>query len=223
MHIYSWPISVKVAEYGWNKRRISVDYNQGSARVPGSEAATPKGSAKYTQPVFRNVQEPRIDIQGGGRKQDIRSFAEAVTNNRFGNTETRVLRSDLSHNMSWFGSNKDEEWLMRSAVGELKEFNNIEHVNKKLESRGFIFSLGQIGQRKDLDFGSGGVQDFVCDQSERKAGSLYSATGGGFSDSVYGLGYSISGLESPTKESDFPYTEDAEGSKDRMMERGECQ
>ena len=36
---------------------------------------------------------------------------------------------------------------MRSAVGELKKFNNIKLVNKKLESRGFIFYSVYLGGR----------------------------------------------------------------------------
>ncbi|KAK1548776.1 hypothetical protein Q3G72_002780 [Acer saccharum] len=145
MHIYSWPISAKVAEYGWNKRRISADRHKRLAREPGTEAPSFAAAAKHPQPEFRKVQESRRDFQEGFREQNNRSFAEAVRKNMTGNTETRVLHSDLAHNMSWFGSVKNEEWLMRSAVGELKVLNNIELVNKKLESRGFIFSSVYLG------------------------------------------------------------------------------
>ncbi|KAK1568644.1 hypothetical protein Q3G72_027057 [Acer saccharum] len=145
MHIYSWPISAKVAEYGWNKRRVSADYDQGPARVPVSEAAKLGTAAKYPQPDARDGQDSRLEFQEGGRKQDNRSFAGAVRKNLFGNAEMKIIRSDLSHNMSWFGSNKEEEWLMRSAVGELKEFYNLELVTKMLESRGFIFSSVYLG------------------------------------------------------------------------------
>ncbi|KAK1561161.1 hypothetical protein Q3G72_035079 [Acer saccharum] len=150
MHIYSWPISAKVAEYGWNKRRIPADGHKRQARELGTEKQSFAAATKHPQPEIRKVQESRRDFQEGFREQNNRSFAEAVRKNMNGNAETRVLHSDIAHSMSWFGSVENEEWLMRSAVGELKVFNNIELVNKKLESRGFIFSSVYLGGKRIL-------------------------------------------------------------------------
>ncbi|KAK0576328.1 hypothetical protein LWI29_015504 [Acer saccharum] len=47
--------------------------------------------------------------------------------------------------MSWSGSFEEEEWLAKSAVGVLKDFGNLESVNKKLEDRSFMYSLTYMG------------------------------------------------------------------------------
>ncbi|KAK1556451.1 hypothetical protein Q3G72_005195 [Acer saccharum] len=50
--------------------------------------------------------------------------------------------------MTWSGSNETEDWLSRSAVGELETFSNVNSVNQKLEARGFIFSSSFLGGKR---------------------------------------------------------------------------
>ncbi|KAK3190291.1 hypothetical protein Dsin_029852 [Dipteronia sinensis] len=47
--------------------------------------------------------------------------------------------------MQWYGSVEDMAWLSRIAIGWLKDFVNVEGVNRKLESRGFAFSSSYMG------------------------------------------------------------------------------
>ncbi|KAK1588842.1 hypothetical protein Q3G72_027689 [Acer saccharum] len=47
--------------------------------------------------------------------------------------------------MSWIGSPEDSSWLSRSAMGQLREFVNVDQVNRKLESKGFVFFSAFLG------------------------------------------------------------------------------
>ncbi|KAK1589229.1 hypothetical protein Q3G72_031730 [Acer saccharum] len=132
MHIYGWPISAKVADYGWNNRRKTVDRRHipdrhANLNVPGSFGIDKN---KYIRSGYREYRDARKDVQGSLNDQDNRSFAEAVRNNRTENMVTRGVRSVPTPTMSWFGSSMNEKWLVGEVVCVDKETNNRARLDK---------------------------------------------------------------------------------------------
>ncbi|KAK1582776.1 hypothetical protein Q3G72_018150 [Acer saccharum] len=72
-----------------------------------------------------------------------RSYAEAV---KITKPTTEEVGRGLS--MSWGGHYEMEDWLSKSAVGTLKQFESVESVNQKLEARGFNFSSTFMGGKQ---------------------------------------------------------------------------
>ncbi|KAK1578778.1 hypothetical protein Q3G72_033096 [Acer saccharum] len=122
MHIYGWPITAKVADYGWSKRRSIVDRGYKPANYFGNGVPNSIGAN-------RNVRENKADGHEGSCDKVNRSFVEAVRKNLPETFEKRDIRDVNIPTMSWFGPQVDEEWLFRSAVGVLKEFCNIYQTN----------------------------------------------------------------------------------------------
>ncbi|KAK1580906.1 hypothetical protein Q3G72_001236 [Acer saccharum] len=115
----------------------------GSHLGPGTP--TPFGVDKQSHPDIRKDREIRSDYLERCSDQGKRAYVEVAKRNVPRNEVSKAVRNDQTHIMTWFGSKVEEEWLMRSTVGELKEFSNIELVNKKLETRGFIYSSVYLG------------------------------------------------------------------------------
>ncbi|KAK1592563.1 hypothetical protein Q3G72_027004 [Acer saccharum] len=137
--------AAKVAEYGWNKRRKITEQRETTARTVGHNRVFPSEPGWRDQPGFRGEREFRKVHREELSNQENRSFAEVARKDNHESTKFRVERTDHVPVMSWFGSRADEEWLLRSAVGELIEFKNVELVNSKLETRGFTFSSTYLG------------------------------------------------------------------------------
>ncbi|KAK0603661.1 hypothetical protein LWI29_007262 [Acer saccharum] len=97
---------------------------------------------------MRSGRDDRKNHEEGFIDQNNRSFVEAIRKDKTESANGRVDHTEHASSLSWFGSRTDEEWLWRSAVGELKEFKNIEAVNSKLESKGFIFSSVYLGGKR---------------------------------------------------------------------------
>ncbi|KAK1584135.1 hypothetical protein Q3G72_030116 [Acer saccharum] len=129
MYVYGWPIKAKVASYDWSKRRNG---NIGQ-----------NGRGLHSSGLFRGK-----EVEGSLNNQYARngkSYAEAT---RAANPIK--VEANRGMVMSWYGSDEEEEWLAKSAVGALKEFGSLDAVNQKLEDRGFIFSSTYIGGKHVL-------------------------------------------------------------------------
>ncbi|KAK1553428.1 hypothetical protein Q3G72_034869 [Acer saccharum] len=134
MHVYGWPITVKLASYGWQNRRAA---GHGEAnRVDSCNVDTGRrvgnGSLK--------VDEHRTKHLGA------RSYAAVLTENQkeVQSKETRAA----SIRMKWDGNQGSAGWLAKSALGVLKQFKDLSAVNQRLLSRGFIFSSHFLGDKR---------------------------------------------------------------------------
>ncbi|KAK1591497.1 hypothetical protein Q3G72_008667 [Acer saccharum] len=130
MHVYGWPISAKVAAHDWNSQRTT--------RFPqeGFEIGQNRNFGKVI-PNGVEGRDSRSNAYAG------RSYAEAV---KITKPTTDEVGRGLS--MSWGGHNRMDDWLSKSAVGTLKQFESVESVNQKLEARGFNFSSTFMGGKQ---------------------------------------------------------------------------
>ncbi|KAI9154420.1 hypothetical protein LWI28_026107 [Acer negundo] len=92
--------------------------------------------------ILRQSAESRDVFQR--RNYESQSYAGAIKSNCNSEYE-RKSRQHGSLSMSWIGSLEDCSWLTRSVVGQLREIANIDQVNRRLESRGFVFSSASMG------------------------------------------------------------------------------
>ncbi|KAK1578926.1 hypothetical protein Q3G72_034232 [Acer saccharum] len=137
MHIYGWPISVKVAAYGWNRRNPALDKK---VDKDGRQVFDGRNRDNF------NVEHPTI--------RSKQSFAAVVK-------EARVNTSASSEQlgskvMSWRIQNEAEERLVRSAVGILKDYSDVSSVNVKLAAREGA-SSGSEGRRENIFGKDGGL------------------------------------------------------------------
>ncbi|KAK3228033.1 hypothetical protein Dsin_007895 [Dipteronia sinensis] len=153
MHVYGWPIRLKVATYGWNNRRSfsagrkawsnpSVSSSDGNIGTGSNE----KGPQKH---------RPFVEgYYGGFSKQRLfpgsRSFAEIVSDYQIGSRSDMVKSKEEMLTFKWSAQRIDDVWLKRSVVGILKHFSDISSVNNQLSSRGFLFSSAFIGDKNIL-------------------------------------------------------------------------
>ncbi|KAK1560813.1 hypothetical protein Q3G72_031090 [Acer saccharum] len=124
MHIYGWPINAKVAEYEWNSRRSS----------PANR------STKDDNTKERVGREPPQSFY-----RERQSYAEAVKTDIHVHSGNAKVQDIDCLSMAWTQSIAEDDWLYRSAVGDLRIFSSVESVNRKLESRGFAFSSTYLG------------------------------------------------------------------------------
>ncbi|KAK1587322.1 hypothetical protein Q3G72_011740 [Acer saccharum] len=155
MHVYGWPISAKLVEYGWNSRRSATEGRKGEGKGGGPAFVT----GQYLQEGIRNDRDARRVEKVVNWGQVNRSFVEAVKKNMPESNVNRTVSIENEPVMSWFGSTGEGDWLNRTAVGKLKEFKKIELVNQKLESRGFKFCSAYLGGRSVA-----WTFDTVCDR-----------------------------------------------------------
>ncbi|KAK1583655.1 hypothetical protein Q3G72_025894 [Acer saccharum] len=136
MHVYGWPITAKLADFDWNKRR-----NLSSG---GVETGWPYRKFKTEKLVRRDRYEskhrPLVH-------QDNRSFVEVVKEDKNGiegRTDVQIRRT---HRLNWSGDKEIEveDWLSCIAIGKLKVFDCFDQVNRNLEDRGIEFTSSYMG------------------------------------------------------------------------------
>ena len=108
MHVYGWPITSKVANIDWNKRKKD-DVNQ--QKQTQKEVKMPSG-------FFR---------ENGGS-----SFAEVVRNVHSMKEVSESKMYQKVEVMYWDGEGNDTRWLEYSVVGVLKTFTDVSLVVKTL-------------------------------------------------------------------------------------------
>ncbi|KAK4857194.1 hypothetical protein QYF36_025541 [Acer negundo] len=127
MHVYGWPIRVKLAQYGWQAR---------NAKSVG-------GSSHFSKPREEEDRQERLGYRL--KKGQSSSYAdvlkdkadERITSERVSSDSYELLLTDILFS--------DGCWLERSAVGVLKSFSNIAIVKKRLMNRGFSFTAKYLG------------------------------------------------------------------------------
>ncbi|KAK1583416.1 hypothetical protein Q3G72_023611 [Acer saccharum] len=128
MHVYGWPITSKVASYGWNRRRTAEGF-----RAQDGFAGRDK-EARRGPPEQTNISQ--------------KTFVEAVKINREKEdslTGTGSGQKEVS--MFWSRHQREEIWLRSCAMGTLKSFTNVDCVNERLNNRGFQFSSHFMGSK----------------------------------------------------------------------------
>ncbi|KAK1559102.1 hypothetical protein Q3G72_010727 [Acer saccharum] len=133
MHVYGWPIVAKVASYDWKNRRSANRERMGGDFLA---AAPYRGKVNTSGNVIKETMKYTTPQEG-------RTYADVARNNK----QVKEVTS-RRFNMSWSGSEVDEEWLSTTAVGVLKNFGNLEKVNRKLEDRGINFSSAYMGGKQ---------------------------------------------------------------------------
>ncbi|KAK1584691.1 hypothetical protein Q3G72_035284 [Acer saccharum] len=136
MHIYGWPISAKLADSDWNNRR--------NPPVGGIETGWP--NRKYR--TEKLVRRDRYEVQHRFvNQQDNRSFVEVVKEDRSGEKGRKDGQIRHTQSLYWKGDKETEveDWLSCIAIGKLKVFDCIDHVNRNLEVRGIDFSSSYMG------------------------------------------------------------------------------
>ena len=125
MHIYSWPISTKVASQDWKNRRTRKDKQSFSFQEDNRQFRPEEGG--YRAEHMR--EEP-------GAK---RSFAEAVRGSQRAGFGHEDEEREKMKSMHWDFSQNDKDWLKKCAIGILKGFKEVSRVNDRLESFGCKF------------------------------------------------------------------------------------
>ncbi|KAK3199347.1 hypothetical protein Dsin_022762 [Dipteronia sinensis] len=137
MHVYGWPISTKVVQYGWNKRRMYV------SRVSRVENWN-RRERMNREDKFRGLDG---SIEGN---MGHRSFVEAVISSVRKDEAKREERNDDYAFMALDKRVSDRKWLEHSVLGELKEFSSFLIVNKRLSYKGFYFTTKYMGGKMIL-------------------------------------------------------------------------
>ncbi|KAK3169193.1 hypothetical protein Dsin_000183 [Dipteronia sinensis] len=124
MHIYGWPITAKVAMYGWKRRKALAPnrtewkkregtLGEGYSKVKDKEWVQNRGSLSFVEVVKGNQRKLQVNEEEKEEKG-----------------LTLVLNRDIT----------DRRWLDCCAVGELRTFACIDRVTKRLNDRGFSFT-----------------------------------------------------------------------------------
>ncbi|KAK1580966.1 hypothetical protein Q3G72_001760 [Acer saccharum] len=124
MHIYGWPISAKLVDSDWNNRR----------NPPVGEIETGWPNRKYR--TEKLVRRDRYEMQHRFvNQQDNRSFVEVVKEDRSGEKGRKDGQIRHTQSLYWKGDKETEveDWLSCIAIGKLKVFDCIDHVNRNLE------------------------------------------------------------------------------------------
>ncbi|KAK1587065.1 hypothetical protein Q3G72_009155 [Acer saccharum] len=124
MHMYGWPITVKVAEFGWNKRKGPV-IREGGRLNRRREETRPRSHASS------NYRAQRME----GRRN---TFTEVVKRNIQENPTSKDEMSTKSKLILVDDTLVDSLWMRNSAVGVLDVFSNVLKVRDKLEKRVMI-------------------------------------------------------------------------------------
>ncbi|KAK0604603.1 hypothetical protein LWI29_017381 [Acer saccharum] len=143
MHVYSWPISAKVAEQDWKNRMVRKEKQSFSFKRENRRS--PKEGVRFRDEFVRKG-------YGVGEKDATRSFVEAVRGKQkveySVNVEEKENMKEKMKSMFWDSSQNDREWIKKCAKGRnsRKEPGNIQIYGTKgvgeMESR----SQSQVGK-----------------------------------------------------------------------------
>ncbi|KAK2642979.1 hypothetical protein Ddye_024742 [Dipteronia dyeriana] len=132
MHMYRWPIDVKIALYGWNRRRTQS--------VVAAEKRAKDGQSSYGEHMDDQWWEVR---RANGKRRDNISFAEVVRDER--QKEKRDCQHEELETLVLNRKISEKSWVENCTIGVLKEFSSVYRVNKRLFDRGFWFSSKYLG------------------------------------------------------------------------------
>ncbi|KAK3220266.1 hypothetical protein Dsin_014236 [Dipteronia sinensis] len=131
MHVYGWPIQVKVSQRGWKA------INRASA----------SGNNRYTKQID---DDKKASMEGRFNERKEWSYADVLKVK----LEERVVREKVSTDTqelviteSWLS---DGLWLENSAVGVMRVFSNVSRVKRRLLKRGFSSSTKFLGGKAIL-------------------------------------------------------------------------
>ena len=129
MHVYGWTISVKVAEYGWDKRRSTLLVR----RWDGN-----REERQNHEEARQRYRDRGVDPRAGAtyHNRGVQSYAEVIKEDRKRGNDSKLEKKVLE----WKIQSGEKEWLGRIAIGIMKDFSNLCMTNAKLEDRGFVFS-----------------------------------------------------------------------------------
>ncbi|KAK3212628.1 hypothetical protein Dsin_017334 [Dipteronia sinensis] len=131
-HVYSWPISSKVATYEWKDRQSTM----------------PRGHRVNTQD---NVSRHQVNdgsknivnyMQGSQRAKH--SYVEVVNDYWRTADEGNETEEVYKPSMTWEGIPNEDSWLSECAIDSLKGFQDVSSVNARLSDRGIGFFLGGL-------------------------------------------------------------------------------
>ncbi|KAK1582530.1 hypothetical protein Q3G72_015984 [Acer saccharum] len=135
--VFGKPIKAKVASYDWNSRRKLI-------RQQVASGIYENGFYRGARNDIGSINE---DTDSRRHVKNGKSYAEVVKEADSGKYAKEEGMEEPVRNitMSWKGSFEVEEWLSRSVVGVLKNFNSIKGVNQKLDDRGFLYTSTFMG------------------------------------------------------------------------------
>ncbi|KAK1584512.1 hypothetical protein Q3G72_033649 [Acer saccharum] len=140
MHIYSWPITAKLAEVGWNKRRLPVGHNFGISRGNGLPSRSVK-FAKGSRGISPGTFPEQIN------RQETRSFVDVVKEDRFWKPGNRGDHSDNILNLSWSATREDKVWNEQGPLLKRLLWIDVFGVPLDCWSKAFFKMLGgQVGE-----------------------------------------------------------------------------
>ncbi|KAK2634544.1 hypothetical protein Ddye_029336 [Dipteronia dyeriana] len=129
MHVYSWPIVTKLAEFGRDKRNFSESK---TSHVVGIEKELKQGSKRFqTKMVFEKGRSFTKVARGSQKNRSV--------------SEEKMVKKQFV--MTWEIRQNDKEWLNRCAVSILIDFTPVNSVNKRQQDKGFGFSLTYLGYK----------------------------------------------------------------------------
>ncbi|KAK3220386.1 hypothetical protein Dsin_014356 [Dipteronia sinensis] len=118
MHVYGWPISAKLAEYGWQNRKIS---------------ATRRIVAKPESDGMSSEEQVGRSSKGGFR--NYRSFAEVLKRSQE-NPKGRTAETKKKCISVYYKKQQStENWLSRCTIGVLKDFSSVSSVNSTVAQK----------------------------------------------------------------------------------------
>ncbi|KAK3210477.1 hypothetical protein Dsin_015183 [Dipteronia sinensis] len=138
MHLYGWPIEIKVALYGWSKRRSY------GTREDGRLKADP-----WTNEDHNTGGQRKEENISKGKLRDNLSFAEVVKDYRWKPCDWKkeIIEELNKEQLSMTIDRKvsEHKWLEMCDIGVLKDFASVLRVFKRLSDRGLRFSSKYLG------------------------------------------------------------------------------